>query len=142
MADLAELDIPLPDVADRDLAPYWAGTAAGELRVQRSASTGQLQWPPRGSAVGVADFDLEWVVVPSSGTLFSWTVVALTGLAGYRDITPYAVGIVQLDEVPVRMVGYVDEDPDTLTADERLVAKFVKVSPDVTLPIWVRESRE
>ena len=138
MVDLAALDIPLPDVADRDLAPFWAGTAAGELRVQCARATGALQWPPRGGAVGVADFDLEWVAVPSTGTLFSWTVVAQTGLPGYRDITPYAVGIVQLDEVPVRMVGFVAEEPDSLVADEPLVATFVKVSDEVTLPIWGR----
>ena len=139
MVNLAELGIPLPDTTDRDLAPFWAGTAAGELRVQRSRDTGRLQWPPRGSAVGVADFDLEWVAVPTTGTLFSWTVVRQTGLAGYRDITPYAVGIVQLDEVPIRMVGYLDADPDSLVADEPLVARFVPVSDDITLPIWARE---
>lgn len=135
--DLTKYDIPLPDVDERDLKGYWEGTAAGELRVQRTRD-GVLQWPPRGSAVGVPDFDLEWVRVPHTGELFSWTVVGQTGLQGYSELTPYAVGTVQLDEVPIRMLGFIDEDPATLVAGERFAAKFITFNDRVTLPIWVR----
>jgi uncharacterized protein len=135
MADLAALDIPRPDITDRDLAGYWAGTAAGELRVPRTRS-GEYVWPPRPSAVGTPDFDLEWVRVPSTGELYTWTVVAQTGLPGYSQITPYAVAVVQLDEVPVRMAAYADFDPAELVAGMRLVAGFVDLGEGVHLLVW------
>ena len=136
MTDLTTLDIPRPDIHDRDLAGFWEGTAAGELRVPRSRQTGEYIWPPRPSAVGVPDFDLEWVTVPSTGELFTWTVVAQTGLQGYSQITPYGVAVVQLDDVPVRMVAYADFDPAELEAGMRLAAGFVDMGDGVHLLVW------
>lgn len=135
--DLTKYDIPLPDPDERDLRGYWEGTAAGELRVQRTRD-GKLQWPPRGSAVGVPDFELEWVKVPHEGELFTWTVVGQTGLQGYSELTPYAVGVIQLEGLHVRMLGFIDEEPGSLVAGERLTAKFLAINDRVTLPIWVR----
>jgi hypothetical protein len=136
MADLATLGIPRPDITDRDLAGFWAGTAQGELRVPRSRLTGDYVWPPRPSAVGVPDFDLEWTTVPSAGELFTWTVVAQTGLAGYAKITPYGVAVVQLDEVPVRIAAYADFPAGELTAGMRLTAAFVDLGDGCHLPVW------
>jgi len=136
MIDLATLDIPRPDITDRDLAGFWEGTAAGELRVPRSRVTGEYIWPPRPSAVGVPDFDLEWVGVPSTGTLFTWTVVHQTGLQGYSGITPYGVAVVQLDDVPVRMVGFADFDPAELKAGMALTAGFADLGDGVHLLVW------
>ena len=140
MVDLATLDIPRPDITDRDLAGFWEGTAAGELRVPRSNVTGEYIWPPRPSSVGVADFDLEWVKVSSSGELFTWTVVHQTGLQGYSGITPYAVAVVQLDDLPVRMVAYADFDPADLVAGMRLTAGFVDVGDDIHLLVWRKDA--
>lgn len=137
-ADLTTIGIPLPDVTERELAPFWEGTRAGELRVQRSVTTGKLQWPPRGSAIGRADFELDWVAVPGAGTLFTWTVVAQTVLPGYSSITPYATGVIELPGLGIRVAGFIDEDPATLVADETLVVAFIPLNEHVTLPIWRR----
>lgn len=138
MVDLTTLGIPRPDIADRDLAGFWAGTAAGQLRVPRSKVTGEYVWPPRPSAVGVPDYDLEWVEVPSTGELFTWTVVHQTGLQGYSAITPYGVAVVQLDDVPVRMVAYADFDPSELVPGMRLTAGFVDIGEGISLLVWRR----
>jgi len=138
MIDLTKYEIPLPDIEDKDLSGYWHGVAQGELRVQRSPSTGNLQWPPRGSAVGEPEFALEWVPVPGRGKLFSWTVVGHTALPGYKDLIPYAVGIIQLEDVPVRMLGFIDEEPGSLVADEAMRVRFAPVREGIVLPIWRR----
>lgn len=137
-ADLRAANIPRPDVNDLDIAQFWLATARGELRVSRSRTTGQYVWPPRPGAVGESDFGLEWVEVPTSGALFSWTVVHQTGLPGYSELVPYAVGVIQLDEVPVRMVGFIHADPATLVPGERLTAEFVELEPAVVIVTWRR----
>lgn len=129
---------PLPDVTDRELAGYWEGTAAGELRVQHCTKCGSLRWPPRAACAQCQSMDAQWKSVPPRGELFSWTVVNQTTLEGFADLVPYAAVVVQLDEVPLRMLGYFMGDPATLVAGERLQAKFIKKSDTVTLPVWER----
>jgi uncharacterized OB-fold protein len=135
-------DTPLPDVTDRELAGYWEGTAANELRVQCCAKCAALRFPPRAACGECQSLEYQWKAVPQQGELFSWTVVAQTSLQGYADLVPYAVAVVQLDGVPVRMLGYVDADPATLVAGQRLQARFIRKSDQVTLPIWQRLTSE
>lgn len=129
---------PLPDVNDRELAGYWEGTAAGELRVQECSRCATLRWPPRAACGACQCLEARWKAVPPRGTLFSWTVVAQTSLEGFSSLVPYAAVVVQLDGVPIRMLGYCAEDPATLTAEERLEARFVRKSDKAVLPIWRR----
>lgn len=133
-------ETPLPDTADRELAGYWEGTREGRLRVQRCDKCSEYRWPPRAACSSCQSFDATWTEVPASGTLFSWTVVAVSPTPGFADLLPYAVGVVQLDDVPVRMAGFVAEDPHTLVADERLTAEFVEKADGVVLPVWQRET--
>lgn len=102
---------PLPDVKDRELAGFWEGTAAGELRVQRCSKCSTFRWPPRSACAECQSFEASWTKVAHEGELFSWTVVAQTGQEGFSQLVPYAVGVVQLDGVPVRMLGYIAADP-------------------------------
>lgn len=130
-------DTALPDVNERDLAGYWEGTRARQLRVQR-CSCGEVRWPPRASCGVCRSMDFEWTPVATKGELFTWTVVAQTGMKGFSELTPYAVAVIQLDGVPVRMAGYTDADPATLAAGDRFKAVFVQKSDEVVIPIWRR----
>lgn len=94
----------------------------------------------RPACFACTSLDASWVAVPREGELYSWTVVNFTSLEGFRDLVPYAVGVVQLDEVPVRMAGYVDADPGHLRMGDRMRAEFVDKGDGVVLPIWVRAS--
>ena len=129
---------PLPDVTDKELAGYWEGTLAGELRVQKCLSCGNLRWPPRAACAQCQSFESEWEALPQQGELFTWTVVNQTSLEGFSELAPYADILIQLDGVPVRMLGYTEADPSTLVAGERFRAKFVRKSDAVVLPIWER----
>lgn len=140
-ATIANTPTPLPDVTDRELAGYWEGTAKNELRVQKCAKCATFRWPPRSACAECQCFDATWTAVAQEGELFSWTVVGQTGQEGFSNLVPYAVGVVQLDGVPVRMLGYVDEDPKTLVGNERMRVKFVRKSDQVNLPVWVRAGK-
>jgi uncharacterized OB-fold protein len=131
---------PWPDIRNRDLEPYWRGTAAGELRAQQCASCGAYRWPPRPACFACTSLDAAWVAVPSQGELYTWTVVNFTPLEGFRDLVPYAVGVVQLDEVPIRMAGYTGAAPEDLRMGDRMRAEFVDKGDGVVVPIWARIS--
>ena len=141
-ATIANTTTPLPDVTDRELAGYWEGCSHNELRVQKCGKCGTFRWPPRSACAECQSFDAAWTPVAQEGELFTWTVVGQTPQEGFSALTPYAVAVVQLDGVPVRMLGYVDEDPKTLVAGERLHTKFVRKSDQVNLPVWVRAGKD
>jgi uncharacterized OB-fold protein len=122
-------DFPLPDVDDAITAPFYAGAAAGELRIPRCATCGEFVWYPEETcpADGGA---LEWVTVSGRATLFSWAVVQRAFLPAFADMTPFVTALVALDEDPrVRVPTLiVDADPTSLVADAPVVADFRPLS--------------
>ncbi len=118
-----------------DTAFFWAGTAVGELRIQRCGHCGALRHPPGPMcpACGEAS-DGRYVVAAGVGEVFSYIVHHHPPVPGKR--LPMVVALVQLPE-GVRMVG---EMPGTDSARVRIGlpvrARFVRVDDDLTLPAW------
>ncbi len=119
-----------------DLQGYRDGLARGELCCQLCKACGEHQWPPRPACVHCRSFDLQWVPLPDSAALFTWTVVARTRLAGYEERVPYAVGVLEYPERKLRLVGRLDAEPDRLEVGDRFtwtVEPSVDGSPQ---PVW------
>lgn len=126
-----------PDRHDPELAPFWDGTERDELRVQRCAACGAFRWPPRPSCAACSSLEVEWMPAPTRGELFSWTVVARSTLPEFVDEVPYAVGIVALDAVPVRIIGRVETgDLAALREGMPLTATFRDHASGVRLVVW------
>lgn len=129
--------VPLPDVEDADLAPYWEATRRGELVVRHCRACDRLSWPPRGACPACSSLDLDWRPVAARGRLFTWTVVGHTSIAGFKAAVPFAVGVVEIDDAAgVRMVGRITSEPDSLEIGARVQAEFVAADERVTLPAW------
>ena len=80
---------------------------------------------------------MTWVQVEGRGTLFTWTVVARSTLEDFVEQVPYAVGVVALDDIPVRMIGRVEtEDPWGLGEGDRMTVVFRDHDAGVRLPVW------
>lgn len=118
-------DVPVPDLDDPLFAPFWQGTAKGELRVQQCPKCKTAYWPPRAMCVLCESFDLAWITCNPRGRLFSWTIVGKATAKGFPDV-PYVVAIVELDQPNVRVVGnVVGIDPPDLRVGIPLHARFV-----------------
>lgn len=118
-------DFPLPDVEDPIVAPFFAGAAAGELRITRCAGCAQYVWYPEGGcpACGGA---LEWVTVSGRATLFSWVVVRRPFLPAFVEMVPFVTALVALDEDPaVRLCTLVvDSEPAALRAEQQMAVVY------------------
>lgn len=129
-------DRALPDVAHPDFAPFWSGCREARLLVP-SCALGHLTWPPRPICQTCFEWNLSWTEVSGSGSLYSWTVVHRTRLAGYTGRTPYVVGMVSLNSAPsIRMLGRCDVAIDDLTVGLPLAVAFERVDAEVSLPYW------
>jgi uncharacterized OB-fold protein len=135
MIDFAQ--IPLPDVDEPDLAPYWEAAAREELIVRRCMDCGRAFWPPRAACRHCGSLSLDWQSAGETGRLFTWTVIGHTSIEGFRAAVPFAVAVVALDATPgVRMVGRVTSPPDALAIDAPVRVRFERVDDRITLPVW------
>ena len=137
----------LPDIEDDDAAPFWSGTARGELLVQTCSACGQRRLPPRPMCPACHSVQCNWVPLAGRGTIWSFVVAHPPLLPAYQSVAPYNVITVALDEDPrLRLVGNLvaradgpinEVDPTTIRIGEPVRVVFQQVE-DVFLPRWVR----
>jgi uncharacterized protein len=129
----------LPRTDDPLTAPFWQGTLAAEVRVQRCADCGYLRWPPAPLCPQCLSPAGGWVPLQGHGSLLTYCVYHRALDPAFADEIPYAVGYVQLDEGP-RMYGQVDGPVQALQAGQPVRAVFRPVSDDVSLVHWTATS--
>lgn len=93
---LVEKPVPVPDEVT---APFWAGTAAGELRIQRCPRCRWFQHPPQPLCAACGADGIGFVPVSGRARLHSWTQVCSGARHPAFDArTPYLLGLVELVE--------------------------------------------
>jgi uncharacterized protein len=124
----------LRPIISHDTAFFWAGTAAGELRIQHCPSCGRLRHPP-GPMCPVCGADKQdWVVAAGIGTVFSYVVHHAPKVPG--KTLPFVVALVELDE-GVRMLGeLVDADPASVEIGLPVELALTRIDDELTLPYW------
>ncbi len=140
----------LPELDGEDSAEFWAGTARGELLVQRCGSCDTPRFPPRPMCPVCRSIDVRWAPVSGHGTIWSFVVPHPPLLPAYAELAPYNVIVVELDEDPtLRMVGNLvtgpdgainEIDPATIEIGAPVRVVFSRVE-DVALPRWVPRRR-
>jgi uncharacterized OB-fold protein len=137
-------EFPLPDTTWEPIREFWAGAAAGELRIPRCESCGRLCWYPRERCRRCQGEGFTWEALSGRGTLFSWVVVTHPFLPQFADLIPFAPALVALEEDPsVRLATrMVDCDFDALDfemavrVDYRPLV-FTGVEGEVMAPLFV-----
>lgn len=136
--------VPRPRLADAVLRPqvnrdteyFWAGTRAGELRLQSCRACGALRHPPGPACPDCGALDRGYVVAAGTGTLYSYVVHRHPPVPG-REL-PILIGLVELPE-GARIVGeLVGLAPEDLAIGMPLVVDYQRVDDDLTLPVWRR----
>ncbi|WP_019872480.1 bifunctional MaoC family dehydratase N-terminal/OB-fold nucleic acid binding domain-containing protein [Salinispora oceanensis] len=129
----AAADVLRP-VVTRDTAFFWAGTAAGELRIQRCGGCGQLRHPPGPACRQCGADRQDHLVARGTGEIFSFVVHRHPPVPGRR--LPIVVVLVELTE-GVRMVGeLLGADPAQVRIGAAVRVDFVPVDAELTLPAW------
>ena len=78
--------------------------------------------------------DVERVTLPTTGTLWAWTSVT-TPPPGYEGSVPYGFGVVELDDIGLRVVGRLTEpDPSALHDGQRMQVIAERINDDLT--VW------
>ena len=94
-----------------------------------------FQFYPRALCASCAG-ETEWVDASGRGTLYTFTVIRQNRSEAFKDLSPYAVGIVELEEGVRMMSNIVDCDVDRLEVGMALEVLLLKAADDVGLPFW------
>ena len=104
-----------------ETADYWAATAEGRLLLKRCDACGTVIWYPRGICPDCHSTDTSWFEGSGTGHIYSWTV-SRRGEGPWREVAPYVLAYVELDEGPRVMTNIVDCDVDALAIGQRVTA--------------------
>jgi uncharacterized protein len=137
----------LPDTDDPQIAPFFAATAGGELRIQACAACGRRRHPPRPVCPWCQSFDARWDLMTGAATIWSFVVPHPPLLPAYAEMAPYNVVVLALDDDPtIRLVGNVvaaadapinSVDPATIVIGMPVRVVFPPAVEGVVLPHWV-----
>lgn len=101
--------VPSPDGLD---APYWEGTRAGRLMIQRCAACRTWQWGPEFLCHACKGFEMGYEEVEPRGVIYSYERVWHPVHPALADQGPYLVVLVELPQAGnVRVVGNLLGDP-------------------------------
>jgi uncharacterized OB-fold protein len=132
-ADQPAKAIPKPTP---ETQPFWDGTAAGELRVQRCAACTRHYFYPRPICPHCGAADVTWVTVSGRATLYSY-VINHRPAPGFATDGPYAIAVVELEEGVRMMTNIVGTEitPANLRLDMPLRVVF-EPRGDMHVPLF------
>jgi uncharacterized OB-fold protein/acyl dehydratase len=117
-----------------DTAFFWAGTAVGELRVQRCGDCGALRHPPGPMCPKCGAGTPEYLVAAGTGQIYSYVVHHHPPVPGKR--LPIVIVLVQLDE-GVRMLGeLLGADPAQVRIGLPVRVEYVRIDAELAMPAW------
>ncbi len=94
---MAGVNYPLPR-PDAHTKPFWDGAQQGELRYQQCGACGCVQLIPRSLCEQCQHSPLEWRTSQGSGRVLTFTTVHRAPLPVFRDMVPYVIAIVDMEE--------------------------------------------
>ena len=127
--------LPLAPVEDDpDTAGYFAAARRGELAVKGCRACGAVLHLPRALCPVCGSADTAWRPVAGHGRLYSWTTAEHQVHPAFP--VPYTVVLVDLDEVPARLVGVLPGRQEQLQVGQPMRVRFDQTPDGTTLPSW------
>ncbi|MFN3236543.1 MAG: Zn-ribbon domain-containing OB-fold protein [Pseudomonadales bacterium] len=111
---------PLPRVDEFDTRDFWAGTKEKEFRYQQCKDTGEVIFYPRRHSTASTNNNLEWKVASGNATLYSYSVVRQSYHPFFRNLVPYVVAWIDLEEGPRILSNVTDVAPEDVEIGMKL----------------------
>ena len=129
---MADRPVPLADNVSR---PYWEAAGRGELLYQECPACGHRQLYPRALCTDCGATP-EWRTASGRGTVHTYTVIRQNWAEPFREMLPYVVAMVELDEGPRLMSNVTDCAPEDVAVGMPVEAWYLPFDDGVALPMF------
>jgi uncharacterized OB-fold protein len=134
VTDMRTPDRPRPQ-KDPVSTAYWEACARGELLIQRCPSCGSRQFYPRALCTSCAAVP-EWERASGRGIVHTFTVIRQNYAKPFRELLPYVVAMVELEEGPRIMGNISDCDVDDVSIGMPVEVWFEPGRDELAIPYW------
>jgi uncharacterized protein len=124
--------------ADHTTQPFWDAAKEDRLVVPQCSHCGTFRLPPSAYCFNCQQRGVDWVELPGTGTIFSFTIVRHPLHPDLAEACPYVAGTVELDGTQgagARMlVNIIDCDVETVRIGDRVQVVWEHVNDEMTTP--------
>jgi len=117
--------------------PFWEASVEGRLVAPRCTNCGTFRLPAPPICFVCQHRDVEWVELPGTGTVYSFTVVRHPLAKMLNESVPYAAGIIELDGTQgagARMIANIIEcDVEGLRIGDRVEIVWEHVNDEMAV---------
>jgi len=104
---------PLETPEQTRLHRFYDRLREGRLSTTRCLRDGEIHWPPRTACPKCRSEELEWIDLPEKGHVYAFSAVLAGAPLGMEKDVPFAVGLVDLVGIPLRIFGRIEGKPWT-----------------------------
>jgi len=143
MSDHAGVYPPLltDPYADAHTQPFWDAALEGRLLVPRCTNCGTFRLPPGPFCFVCQHQQVDWVELPGTGTIYTFTIVRHPLRPQLVDVVPYVAAVIELDGTQgagARIMGNViDRDVDDVAIGDRVRMSWDRISETFAVPRFV-----
>jgi len=135
MGDLSSR--PLPDRRDAG-AVYWTSAGREELLLPNCDACQAIFWPARSVCPSCGSAQVGWTRASGGGTIHTFTIVRQTQDSYFKNLVPYVVAMIDLDEGPRIMSNVVGTGSIDVTIGTRVKVQF-EVHGEIGIPLFEPE---
>ena len=132
---MAEAKRPQPTLDEADTGPFWEATKQHELRYQVCDDCGGVVFYPRRHCPHCMSMKLSWKTSRGEGAIYTYTIIRQIGHPAFRELAPYVVAWIDLDEGFRMMSNVVGVDVDNVHIGQRVRVTW-EDQDGVSLPLF------
>jgi uncharacterized OB-fold protein len=130
---------PMSDpYADEHTQPFWDAALQGRLVASKCVNCGTYLMPPQPRCFVCQHDKFEFVELPGTGTVYTYTIVRHPLAPHLKDVVPYVSAAIELDGTQgagARMLlNIIDVDPESVKVGDKVQIIFDKVSDTLAIP--------
>jgi uncharacterized OB-fold protein len=118
--------------------PFWAAARQERLVAPKCTNCGTFRLPPSPYCFNCQHREVEWVQLPGTGKIVSFTVVRHPLHPDLAEACPYVSGVVDLDGTQGAgarlIVNIIDCEPDAVRIGDAVKIVWERVNDDMTTP--------
>ena len=89
---------PQPRYPEPDTEPFWEATKNKELKYQTCNSCSEVIFYPRAHCPSCGSLETSWNTSKGDGVVYTYSVILQSRHPAFKDLGPYALAYVDLDE--------------------------------------------